>query len=90
VYIVNTASFRLPEDLLGALERQATRARRPKSELVRVALEQYLKRADRQRETGLRQRVDELVTYEGSGSGDLAIRGEAILRARFRGRRRPR
>ena len=55
---MNTASFRLPDELLGALERQAAHARRPKSDLVRTALEQYLKRVEHQRETTLRQRVD--------------------------------
>ncbi len=86
--LVNTASFRLPDDLLGALARRAARARRPKSDLVRAALEQYLERLERQRETTLRQRVDELVTYEGSGIGNLGTRGEALLRARFHDRAR--
>jgi hypothetical protein len=88
---VNTASFRLPPELLSALERSAARARRPKSELVRSALEEYLARAGGEGGVTLSQLIDQLVTYEGSGVGDLGTRGEAHLRARFHARRhRPR
>jgi hypothetical protein len=86
--VVNTASFRLPPELLGALERSATRARRPKSEIVRAALEEYMARDAGESGLALSQLIDHLVTYEGSGVGDLATRGEAHLRARFHARRR--
>jgi hypothetical protein len=85
---VNTASFRLPPELLGALERSATRARRPKSDLVRAALEEYLARVGAEGGLTLGRLIDDLVTYEGSGIGDLGAHGEAHLRARFHGRRR--
>ena len=88
--MVNTASFRLPPELLGALERCATRAQRPKSDVVRAALEQYLDRVGRERRVTLGQLIDALVNYEGSGVGDLGTRGERHLRARFHARRRSR
>jgi hypothetical protein len=86
--MVNTASFRLPSGLLEALERSARRARRPKSDVVRTALEEYLERVDTEQGMTMGHLIDELVTYEGSGVGDLATRGEAHLRARFHARRR--
>jgi hypothetical protein len=87
---MNTASFRLPPGLLEALERSAKRAGRPKSDLVRAALERYLGGFDRKGRSTTGELVDSLVTYEGSGVGDLASRGEAHLRARFHARRRRR
>jgi Arc/MetJ-type ribon-helix-helix transcriptional regulator len=85
---METASFRLPPAILRALERTAQRKKLAKSAVVRAALQKYLEREESLGSTGAL--VDALVTYRGSGKGDLAARGEELLRARFRGRRRTR
>jgi Arc/MetJ-type ribon-helix-helix transcriptional regulator len=85
---METASFRLPPAILRALERAAELEGVAKSAVVRAALQRYLEQQEASRTTGAL--VDALVTYRGSGKGDLAARSEEILRARFRGRRRTR
>jgi Arc/MetJ-type ribon-helix-helix transcriptional regulator len=85
---METASFRLPPAVVRALERVAARKRVPKSALVREALQRYLALEKSSRSTGAL--VDALLTYAGSHAGDLAARGEEILRKRFRARRRSR
>jgi metal-responsive CopG/Arc/MetJ family transcriptional regulator len=85
---MHTASFRLPPELIGALARTASRRGEPRSEVVRAALEEYLARAREEGNTSLGALVDALVTYPGSGVGDLAARSEAHLRSKFHARRR--
>jgi len=82
---VDTTSIRLPPGLIQAIERAAARRGVSRSTLVREALEEHLRGAG---SAGLAGLVDRLVTYPGSGVGDLSTRGEEILRERFHGRRR--
>ena len=82
---METTSIRLPPSLIQSIERAATRRGVNRSTLVREAVEDYLHRAGG---GGLVALIDRLVTYPGSGVGDLSTRGEQILRERFRGRRR--
>jgi metal-responsive CopG/Arc/MetJ family transcriptional regulator len=80
-------SIRLPDHLTRDLDEIAARRRTTRSELVREAVEEYC--------TGHRSRndsdpvalVERLVTYRGSGKGDLAERSEEYLREMFRDRR---
>ena len=85
--MMETASFRLPSGLVGTLARSAKRSGVPKSVLVRKALERYLLRDEAAQSRTLGAVVDSLVTYEGSGRGDLAVNAEQHLRARFRERK---
>ena len=83
-------TVRLPEELARELDRIAEDRRVTRSELVRDALEHYcrglLERGPGDRLTLVRH----LVTYPGSGKGDLSTRGEQYLRERSRARRRRR
>lgn len=82
-----SSSFRLPPSLLGDLDKVADARGVPRSFVVREALSAYVERAQ-PATTG--QIIDALVTWKGSGKGNLAEHGEQILRERFRGRRRSR
>jgi metal-responsive CopG/Arc/MetJ family transcriptional regulator len=83
-------SIRLPEALARELDAIATRRRTPRSEVIREAIEQYCATA-RGASAGDRiALVRQLVTYRGSGRGDLAARSEEYLRERFHGVRRRR
>ncbi len=83
-------SIRLPDHLMREVDEVATRRRRTRSEVVREAVAEYCAsaRADRKIDPGAL--VERLVTYPGSGCGDLAERSEFYLRALFRARRRRR
>jgi metal-responsive CopG/Arc/MetJ family transcriptional regulator len=85
---MRTVSYRLPSDVVQALGRAASRRGVARSAIVREALQKYLSLEQWSEETGAL--IDALVTYPGSGNGRLASDGEAILRARFRARRRSR
>jgi Arc/MetJ-type ribon-helix-helix transcriptional regulator len=85
---VSLHSLRLPDHLTRELDELAASRRTSRSELIRDAIEQYcaVQRAGAtpDRVTLLRR----LVTYPGSGRGDLAARSEQHLRKLFRARRR--
>ena len=85
---VETTSVRLPSRLVDALDAAAARQGVNRSTIVRKALEEHLGRASVVERKGLAALVEGLVTYSGSGVGDLGARGEEYLRERFRGRRR--
>jgi Arc/MetJ-type ribon-helix-helix transcriptional regulator len=83
-------SLRLPDALARELDEIAARRRTTRSDAIREAVEQYCATA---RKGGKPDRIDllqRLVTYGGSGRGDLAENGERYLRDLFRARRRPR
>ena len=86
---MSLTSIRLPDHLLRELDEVAGRRRTTRSELVREAVEQYCAtvRSDERDPVAL---VDRLVTYTGSGRGDLARRSEHYLREIFGERRRRR
>ena len=81
-------SLRLPDHLARELDELAASRHSSRSEVIRDAIEQYCAGqragATPDRLTLLRR----LVTYPGSGRGDLAARSEQHLRKLFRARRR--
>jgi Arc/MetJ-type ribon-helix-helix transcriptional regulator len=85
---METTSIRLPHELIVTLERARTRRGVTRSDLVREAIEAYLRQIQEAPTSGLGALVDSLVTYPGSGVGDLATRGEHYLREKFGARRR--
>ena len=86
---MQTASFRLPPKLLRSLRERAQRLGVTRSTVVRDALAMWLSaNGDSPPSTGVL--LDLLVTWRGSGRGNLATEGERILRERFRARRRSR
>ena len=83
---MDTVSFRLPSDVIDSLALAASRRGVARSVVVREALVAFLDPVAEEDTTGAL--IDALVTYPGSGVGDLAARSEEHLRARFHGRRR--
>jgi predicted transcriptional regulator len=76
-------TIRLPEDLSRRLEDAAVRLRRKRSEVVRIALEQFL----RGRSDAAGKRVDSLIGSLETGVPDLADRHRKyILESLERGR----
>ncbi|HSH29653.1 MAG TPA: ribbon-helix-helix protein, CopG family [Thiohalobacter sp.] len=65
-------SLRLPEDVENRLNEEARRERRPRSEVVRQAITDYLERRERERF------ISELVAEAKAVYGDEARRREAI------------
>jgi metal-responsive CopG/Arc/MetJ family transcriptional regulator len=83
-------SIRLPDHLVRELGDVAARRGTTRSDLVREAVEEYCAAARSGDELDLVALVERLVTYEGSGRGDLARCSEEYLREMFRERRRRR
>lgn len=81
------STFRLPQSLLGEVDRVAAERRVSRSVVVREAISAFVS-SPGPATTG--QIIDRLVTWKGSGRGDLAKNGERLLREKFHGRRRPR
>jgi metal-responsive CopG/Arc/MetJ family transcriptional regulator len=84
---MSTTSLRMPGELTHALDQLAQERGVTRSDLIREAVEAYVASC---REGGPEDRVAlvrSLVTYEGSGRGDLASRSEEHLRSLFRARR---
>lgn len=83
---MSLTSIRLPDHLVRQLDEVAGLRRTSRSEVVREAVAQYCAtaRADARDPLAL---LDRLVTYKGSGRGDLARRSEQYLREIFRERR---
>lgn len=87
---MSLTSIRLPDHLVRELDEVAGRRRTTRSDLVREAVEQYCAAARSGDELDPVALVDRLVTYKGSGRGDLAGRSEHYLREMFRERQRRR
>jgi len=83
-------SIRLPDHLVRELDEVAGRRHTTRSELVREAVEQYCAATRAGTEMDPVALVNRLVTYRGSGRGDLARRSEHYLREIFGERRRRR
>jgi Arc/MetJ-type ribon-helix-helix transcriptional regulator len=82
-------SIRLPEHLTRQIEELARTRHTTRSEIVREAVATYCAASADQPGDRL-DLLRQLVTYEGSGTGDRGARGEAYLREMFRDRRRDR
>ena len=83
-------SIRLPDHLVRQVDEVAAQQRITRSEVVRDAVAQYCTAARSARTHDPVALVEQLVTYPGSGRGDLARRSEDYLREIFRARRRRR
>lgn len=83
-------SIRLPDHLTRDLDEIAARRRTTRSELVREAVEEYCAGHRGRDDADPVALVERLVTYEGSGKGDLAERSEEHLREMLGERRRRR
>jgi Arc/MetJ-type ribon-helix-helix transcriptional regulator len=81
------ASIRLPDSLARSIDEIARQRHVTRSDVIREAVEQYCRRSDKRRRLVRVEFLEQLVTYPGSGTGDLAYRGEEYLRRRFRARR---
>ena len=82
------ASIRIPESLAQAVDDIARQRHVTRSDVIRDALEQYCGQARKRRRLVRVEQLKELVTYPGSGIGDLASNSEEYLRRRFRARQR--
>ena len=87
---MSSTSVRLPDHLVRELDEVAERRRTTRSDLIREAVEQYCVATRSGDEVDPVVLVDRLVTYDGSGRGDLARRSEHYLREIFGERRRRR
>ncbi len=81
-------SIRLPDHLVRELDEVAARRKATRSDVVREAVEQYCAASRAGDEADPVVLVERLVTYRGSGRGDLARRSEQYLREMFDERRR--
>ena len=81
-------TIRLSAELAEAADRIAERQRVTRSDVIRKALEEYCSKRGKGKPQGRLALLMDLVSYSGSGVGDLASRSEEHLRKRFRGRRR--
>ena len=88
--LMGTTSLRLPRHLATALDRLAEARGTTRSQLIREAVQEFVAAAQAGAPGDRVALVQQLVTYEGSGRGDLAARSEYYLRERFRARRRDR
>lgn len=87
---MDVATIRLPDDLARSLERIATRQGVTRSEVMREALVQYSRAAEKAPGIDRVALLQELVTYSGSGQVDLGTRSKEHLREIFAARRKRR
>ena len=85
---MDLTTVRLPENLARSVDEIAKQRQVSRSDVVREALEQYCKRAGNAESLSRVELLQSLVSYDGSGVGDLASRSEEHLRKRFNARRR--
>ena len=90
--VVALHSIRLPDHLSREIDELAEARRVTRSSLVRVAIESYCSAIRAGSKPDRVALLRQLVTYPGSGKGDLAARSKRYLREIFRERRagRPR
>lgn len=86
---MDTVSYRLPEELIGDVDRIAERRGVTRSDIVREALAEYVGRA-REAPRSRLEILDEILADEpGTGVSDLAERAEEYLRESFASGRHP-
>lgn len=85
---MDLTTVRLPENLARSVDEIAKQRQVSRSDVVREALEQYCERASNTENLSRVELLRSLVSYDGSGVGDLATRSEEHLRKRFNARRR--
>ncbi len=80
-------SVRLDEETESQLEKTASLLRKTKSRVIKESLREYCSRVLEEKKARPYELIEDLLDREGSGKGDLSVRGEEILRAAFRRRR---
>lgn len=80
-------SARLDEETNTMLENAARALRTTKTEVLKKSIREFCGRVLEERAKRPYELIRDLVGEEGSGRGDLSVRGEEILRERF-GRKR--
>ena len=79
-----TISVRLDKETESILERAAKALQTTKSKVIKLSLKDYCSRLLEENAKYPFKLVEDLLGREGSGRGDLSIRGEEILREAFR------
>lgn len=82
-----TVSARLDEDTNAMLERTAQLLQTTKTEVLRRSVVDFCNQVLKEKRKSPYELILDLVGEEGSGRGDLSVRGEEILRERL-GRKR--
>jgi metal-responsive CopG/Arc/MetJ family transcriptional regulator len=85
---MDTTSIRLPEHLTREIDRLADDRHTTRTAVICEAVEQYCAQQRAGRGSDRLALLRRLVTYEGSGRGDLAERAEEHLRVLFEEKRR--
>ncbi len=82
-----SVSVRLDEETRALLEKTARALQTRKTEVVKRSIRDFCERALKQRTRRPYELLKDLVGNEGSGRGDLSVRGEEILREHFSGKK---
>lgn len=83
-------SVRLDRETEELLEKAARIMSKPKSKIMKESIKQYCSHVVTQKKTSPYELAKDLIGKEGSGRGDLSIRGEEILRELFKKKRHDR
>lgn len=76
-------SARLDEETNLILEKTAQALRTTKTEVLKRSIRKFCKKALKEKAQEPYELIRDLIGEEGSGRGDLSVRGEEILRERF-------
>lgn len=79
-----SVSVRLDKETEGILEKTAKILRTSKGKVIKRSLKEYCFRILEEKQNYPYMLILDLLDKEGSGKGDLSIRGEEILRDAFR------
>lgn len=79
-----SVSVRLDKETEGILEKTAKLLRMSKGKVIRRSLKEYCSKVLEEKQNYPYMLIVDLLDKEGSGKGDLSIRGEEILRDAFR------
>ena len=77
-------SVRLDKETESLLEKTASALKTSKAEVIKQSLSDYCARVLSERRKQPYEVIKDLIEKGGSGRGDLSVRGEEILRGRFR------
>ncbi len=83
-------SVRLDRETEELLEKAARIMSKPKSKIMKESIKQYCSQVVTRKKMSPYELAKDLIGKEGSGRGDLSIRGEEILRELFRKKRHDR
>ncbi|MBI5755530.1 MAG: ribbon-helix-helix protein, CopG family [Nitrospirae bacterium] len=79
-----TVSVRLDEETEAILKKTAKVLRTNKGQVIRRSLKEYCSRIMQENKGFPYKLIEDLLDREGSGRGDLSVKGEEILREAFR------